>query len=259
MKLKTNRCLLTTLLAVTLAITSMWMCSIDVHAKAGGGFTEEQAEDAQTIADICIEHWEEYGCLPSVCIAQGWQESNLGKESNGYNWWGICSGAVSYDSLEEGVIGYMKVINNGYYEGAPFETDPSKQIRKILDGGYCQPEGVHYSNIMWIIDYFDLTQYDDQLFAALEEKEQQAELEKQKQIQAEREAREEWIRIQEEEKTSWKEASIHEVQKEKPQKNLLEKHLNLSFLIGLFYYSYRIKIFTCAWYHSPLCQHITIG
>lgn len=171
MKLKTNQRLLTTLLAVALVITSMCMNTLEVHAEEGGGFTEKQAEDAQQIANICIENWEEYGCLPSVCIAQAWQESNLGKESNGYNWWGICSGGVYYDSLEEGVFGYMRVINNGYYEGAPFEKDPMTQIRKILDGGYCSPEGDYYYNIGWIIDHFDLTKYDDQLFSYLEEKE----------------------------------------------------------------------------------------
>ena len=129
-----------------------------------------QQENADRIAAIVSEHWDEYGCLPSVCIAQAMQESGLGEHCRGNNLWGIQSGAESYSSIEAGAIRYMKVINNGYYKGAPFETDWRVQIRRILDGGYCQPEGAYESYVHSIVNKYNLTKYDDEMFAAIEKK-----------------------------------------------------------------------------------------
>lgn len=121
-----------------------------------------QQKNAETIARICVENWEKYGCLPSVAIAQAFVESTLGKHcpSGSNNLWGICSGAVSYSSIEDGVYGYMRVINNGYYKGAPHCKDYSTQISRILAGGYCTPVGDYYSNAIWTIEHYQLYEYD---------------------------------------------------------------------------------------------------
>ena len=124
------------------------------------GLSTNQQQRAYTIAKVCIKEWKNYGVLPSVAIAQAMQESTLGKHCSGNNLWGICSGAVYYDSLESGVYGYLKVINNGCYGSAPFTRDASSQISKILDGGYCVPVGNYYSNVMWIINKYDLERFD---------------------------------------------------------------------------------------------------
>lgn len=124
------------------------------------GLSTDQQQRAYTIAKVCIKEWKNYGVLPSVAIAQAMQESTLGKHCSGNNLWGICSGAVHYDSLESGVYGYLKVINNGCYGSAPFTRDASSQISKILDGGYCVPVGDYYSNVMWIINKYGLERFD---------------------------------------------------------------------------------------------------
>lgn len=121
-----------------------------------------QQRNAETIAKICVDNWKKYGCLPSVAIAQAFVESTLGKHcpSGSNNLWGICSGAVRYDSIEDGVYGYMRVINNGYYKGAPHCKDYSTQISRILAGGYCTPVGDYYSNAIWTIEHYQLYEYD---------------------------------------------------------------------------------------------------
>ena len=144
---------------------------------SGHDLSDEQWERADLMAEICIDEWETYGVLPSVCIAQAFIESTLGKFCRGNNLWGICSGGVSYDSLEDGIYGYLKVINNGYYPNAPFKTNYKEQIRAILDGGYCQPEGDYYNNVLWAVEYYNLTKYDKALFDELERREKQKEIE----------------------------------------------------------------------------------
>lgn len=130
--------------------------SIKLH-----GLSNRQKQRAYTIAEICIKEWKNYGVLPSVAIAQSMQESTLGKHCSGNNLWGIKSGAVSYSSLESGVYGYLRVINNGYYGTAPFTRNASSQISKILAGGYCTPVGDYYNNVMWIIDHYGLERFDN--------------------------------------------------------------------------------------------------
>ena len=133
---------------------------LDVYSIKLSGLSEVQKQRAYTIARICINEWDTYGVLPSVAIAQAMVESTLGKHCSGNNLWGIASGAISYDSLESGVYGYLKVINNGCYGSAPFTRDSSSQINKILSGGYCVPVGEYYENAMWIINHYGLERFD---------------------------------------------------------------------------------------------------
>lgn len=133
--------------------------------------TESQQYYADRIAEVAIDNWETYGVLPSVAVGQAFIESTLGDHCRGYNLWGIKSGAVTYSSLDEGIHAYLKVINNGYYKDAPFCKDWRTQIRRILDGGYCVPEGKYYSDISWSIEAYNFDKYDEKLFKTLEKKE----------------------------------------------------------------------------------------
>lgn len=170
--------LLIAFIMVTLAPLSVINNNITVEAQKRE-FNNSQKKIAKTITEICTKEWEKYGVLPSMCIAQAFIESTLGKNrisSTNYNFWGIKSKIKGrkyayYSTLEEGVYAYMETINNGYYKGAPFEKDYKKMISKILAGGYCYPAGHYYDNIMWTYDAYDLQKYDKELFKYLKEKE----------------------------------------------------------------------------------------
>lgn len=125
---------------------------------------DEQQEIAERIADICTENWQEYGVLPSVCIAQAYMESHIGKYCYSNNLWGLYGGYTSFDSLDEGIYEYLEIINNGYYDDALYRTDYVTQINAIYDGGYCEDSREHYVNgVLWIIEEFDLTRYDKEI------------------------------------------------------------------------------------------------
>ena len=128
--------------------------------------------------------------LPSVCIAQaaletGWGTSDMMVNANAYfgikagtNWKGKvyssktqeCYDGVSfttitdlfraYDSLEESVADYFDLITSlGRYAFACNQTNPKTCIQAICDGGYAtDPDYV--TQVMSIINQYDLTQYD---------------------------------------------------------------------------------------------------
>lgn len=144
---------------------------ITTKAETTRTLTDNQKEIANTLARICTDNWDTYGVLPSVCIAQAFVESTLGKNCSGNNLWGIRQGKEQYATLEDGVIRYLQVINNGYYENAPFLTDYRAQISEILAGGYCQPVGDYYEDATWIIENYGLAQYDQPLFEELNKRE----------------------------------------------------------------------------------------
>ena len=122
--------------------------------------SKKQWERADVIAEVAAENYEQYGVLPSVAVAQAFIESTLGKHCSGNNLWGINSGAEHYSSLESGTMRYLRVINNGCYPGAPFESNYSKQITKIISGGYCEPAGPYISNVIWSIRHYNFDRYD---------------------------------------------------------------------------------------------------
>ena len=143
--------------------------SVSISVKAGE-FTPEQRQDVECIVDTCIYEWDTYGVLPSVAISQAYVESHIGKRCKSFNYWGLGCGAYSYETLENGIYGYLKTINNGHYDKALFCFDPVEQIKYIKDGGYCSDEN-YVGKVTSIIDEFDLTKYDNQLFNALKAKE----------------------------------------------------------------------------------------
>jgi hypothetical protein len=156
---------------MAIALLVFGVRSNETGIQASRTLTESQQYYADRIAEVAIENWETYGVLPSIAVGQAFIESTLGDHCRGYNLWGIKSGAVTYNSLDEGIIAYLKVINNGYYKDAPFCKDWKTQIRRILDGGYCYPEGKYYSNIVWSVEAYGFDKYDEKLFKILEKKE----------------------------------------------------------------------------------------
>ena len=149
---------------LVLVVILLCIVSTEVDAKT---LDKKKTKTADKIAEICIENWEEYGVLPSVAVAQAFIESTLGKNCSGYNLWGVKSGKEQYSSLKEGTLRYLEVINNGYYEGAPFQKNYKKQLKAILDGGYCQPAGNYYANAIWSIETYGFDKYDKELFRRL--------------------------------------------------------------------------------------------
>ena len=145
-----------------LSLTIIFNSAVEVNARK---LPRNQTEMADKIAQIAIDNYDEYGVLPSVCVAQAFIESTLGEHvSNTHNYFGIRSGAVGYSSFEDGVIGYLKVINNGLYDGALFNKSYESSIKYILNGGYCQPAGDYYSNATWSIQTYNFDNYDKKLW-----------------------------------------------------------------------------------------------
>lgn len=148
--------------ALSLAISPMQVDAISLSSN--------QRYIADRIAEITADHWDEYGVLPSVAVAQAFVESSLGDHrpaSGNYNCWGILSGDVWYDTLAEGTMGYLRVISDKkYYAGATFKTDYHDQLRTILDGGYCQPEGNYWNEAMFGYRNFGFAKYDEEMFEA---------------------------------------------------------------------------------------------
>ena len=125
--------------------------------------SKKQCDRADTIAEIASDSYEEYGVLPSVAVTQAFIESTLGEHCSGNNLWGIASGAESYQSLEDGVMRYLDVINNGCYDDALYKRDYRVQMREILEGGYCQPVGSYYEDAIWSIEHYNFHKYDKNL------------------------------------------------------------------------------------------------
>lgn len=130
---------------------------------ARSNLTKGQQKRAKQIVKVCVKNYEEYGVLPSVCLAQAFVESTMGDHCKSYNLWGIRNGKARYGSLKKGTLGYLKCINNGYYKKAPFEKDYKKQIRYIVDGGYCGYPDYYYKRCLEVIKQYDFTKYDKQL------------------------------------------------------------------------------------------------
>lgn len=161
--------------------------------------TEYQESNAKKIADIVTDAYDEYGVLPSMAVAQALEETSLGVNADTYNWWGIMVPGTDikeqYGSAKEGAYAYLGVINNGRYDGALFNKQWKSTIRNILDGGYCNPEGNYYTDVIWLYKTYNLEKYDNKLFKKLDKREKakkrkaarkKAEREEKKRLEAER-------------------------------------------------------------------------
>lgn len=180
-----------TIVMIAMVIAMFTSDVFNHYSDAHPQLSEQQRKTADRIAAEVADHWDEYGVLPSVAVAQAFVESSLGKNCSGYNLWGIKSGAVSYGSLTEGIHAYMDVINNGYYKGAPFKKNYKTQLRIILDGGYCEPEGDYWIAAMRGYSWYDFEKYDKKMFKDIKKKKEEERkrkaAEKARKIQAEKE------------------------------------------------------------------------
>lgn len=123
--------------------------------------SEEQLNRADEIAHIVASNYEEYGVLPSVAVGQAMQESQLGLICPKNNLWGINTGTyASYPSLYDGVIRYLKVINNGLYDGALFNSDYHSSLYSIQSGGYCVPGDGYAETVSNCITSYNFIEYD---------------------------------------------------------------------------------------------------
>lgn len=166
---KKMKFLVTCSLVLAVAFTTLFS-NTTVYAKDSRALTKVQKERIEKIVNITKKNYDKYGVLPSIATAQAIQETAVGTNRGYYfNYWGISSGAEHFGSLKEANIRYLEVINNGYYKNAPFQKDWKKQIRAILDGGYCQPEGNYYNDIQWIVNYYNLDKYDKEMFKEIKE------------------------------------------------------------------------------------------
>lgn len=157
----------------TLLIAVMIYSPLHVNASE---LTEKQQENADRIAQIAIDNYNTYGVLPSIAVTQAFIESTLGDfPSNSHNYFGICAGDIGYSSFYDGVIGYLKVINNGRYDGALFNKSYYDSMLHILNGGYCHPVGDYYSKAIWSIEHYGFYEYDNKLWEAQKQKIEQAE------------------------------------------------------------------------------------
>lgn len=173
-------------IAALVLIYCIFLSPVIVFAK-GEELSEKQKEVATKVAEKASCNWEEYGVLPSVAVVQAFNESSLGtNQVKPNNLWGIRPRGVyysSYRSLDDGIMAYLRVINNGYYGKALYKRDYHKQLRHILAGGYYgEDDGgtieEYYQNCIGSIEKYGFDKYDKVLFDRLKEKSEQKRIRK---------------------------------------------------------------------------------
>lgn len=153
-----------TILTLCLALAMVLLPSIKVDAGTYH-LNDEQKDIAKEIQKVCTENWQEYGILPSVCIAQAYMESHIGEVCYANNLWGLYGGYQSYDTLDDGIMAYLELLNSyDSYSNALWRIDYKAQIEAIYDGGYCTTSKDEYvGGIIWIIENFNLSSYDSEI------------------------------------------------------------------------------------------------
>lgn len=124
---------------------------------------------ADEIAETVSSEWENYGVLPSVAVAQAIIESGLGEVCMTNNLWGLGCGRFKYESLHDGIYGYMGVLNDNF-KSCLYLEDYHDQVRKIADNGYAQPKDGYYEKVVNAIDSYELYEYDREMFDEIERK-----------------------------------------------------------------------------------------
>lgn len=132
--------------------------------------TERIQSVLDVIVEVCAENWDEHHGYPSCCAMIAAQESLFGAAGRANNLWGLACGRASYSSLENGVIAWLKCLNNGWYGGAPKADNGDKQLHELLSHGYCQPPGNYYQYAMRLKSMYNLGELDEQMFRIIEKK-----------------------------------------------------------------------------------------
>lgn len=132
-----------------------------------GTLTKKQLERADEIAYITYRNYDRFGILPSIAVSQSMEETHIGMDETSatpyYGWFGVTNvdgGYALYDSLEEAVVDYLNVLNNGRYSGAVFTLNASKSAMSIQNGGYCEPREGYASRIMDSYTDYNFCEYD---------------------------------------------------------------------------------------------------
>ena len=129
--------------------------------------SDVQLQRADDIAHLVATNYEKYGVLPSVALGQAMQETQIGiadtNASNNYGYWGVMgsNGYAKYQSLYDGVMSYLRCINNGLYDDALFNKDYKSTLLSIQNGGYCHPKSGYAEAVIKCIDSYGFTKYDD--------------------------------------------------------------------------------------------------
>lgn len=168
-------------LVIVLMVLIILNPSTATEATAKTTLSKNQKKTADRIAGIAGKEWEKYGVLPSVAVTQAFIESSLGKNQvRPNNLWGIRPRGEysSYESIEGGVYGYLRVLNNGRYDKALFKTDYRRQIWLILQGGYYgEDDGgtveEYYRNCINSIDKYGFDKYDKSLLLQIKKEEKE--------------------------------------------------------------------------------------
>lgn len=112
-------------------------------ASAKAQLSEYQRKTADYIAEVAAANYDTYRILPSVAVCQAFQESSLGVyNTDENNLWGIKKGGGvegnrSYNTLYEGVIDYLTILQNKtYYKNVRESKNYTRQLWRILIGGY---------------------------------------------------------------------------------------------------------------------------
>ena len=149
------------------ALLSMILIFANSSVSQAAKLSKKRQANADRIYEECLKHWDDYGCLPSVCISIGIVESGLGEACHKNNWWGLHGGNRSYASFEAGIKAYAKTVGNKtYYGNAKGQKDYKKQLKRLADGGYCASGGYYRKNKN-VIKRYKLYNYDLKMFAAL--------------------------------------------------------------------------------------------
>lgn len=127
--------------------------------------TKREKRILKAIVRVCADNWDKMHGYASTCAMMAYQESGCGKKSNGYNLWGINSGRSYYGTIEEGIKGWLRVINLDYYENANTASNGDEQLYILLEHGYCQPPRNYYSLCMKLKSMYNLGDLDRQMFA----------------------------------------------------------------------------------------------
>lgn len=152
------------------ALLCMMLIFVNSSVSQAAKLSKKRRTNADRIYKECLKHWDDYGCLPSVCISIGIVESGLGEACYKNNWWGLHGGNRSYASFEAGVRAYAKTVGNKtYYGNAKGQKDYKKQLKRLADGGYCASGGYYRKNKK-VIEQYKLYEYDKKMFAALNAK-----------------------------------------------------------------------------------------
>ena len=152
------------------------MATVLVYAPTSEAREYRLSKRAEKVMDIIVDETaKDYdkpwgGGDAAVCGMMGMQESGLGAVCRQNNLWGLGSGRYSYSSLREGIRAWLRCINNGHYGSAPGTKDIFSQLRKILDGGYCQPEGAYYSNCRRLNTMFNFEKYSKRMWRKIKKR-----------------------------------------------------------------------------------------